>query len=252
MGNEARADTSGVRILHTSDVHIGHTKGLGDAHSDVCQCPILGLTAAAVKHQADALIIAGDLFDHARLSDETIVRTLELLTAPGVPVIVIPGNHDVHDATSLWERCRTDVERTGVLLLDRLVGSSLVLASGRLTVWGRAMADHEPGYRPLAEVPPRPDTQWYVVAAHGHLNLTADDAHRSSPITYEEIAATDADYVALGHWHVTTDASHGGVVAWYPGAPMGQPGSGTAVLATLDHEVTIEHVNISSPENGCL
>ena len=252
MGNEARAESKEVRILHTSDVHIGHTRGSGDSHSDVCQCPAHGLAAAVREHLVDVLIVAGDLFDHARLADETIVRTLEVITEPGVPVIVIPGNHDVDDTTSLWERCRHDVERTGVQLLDQLDGSSLVLASGRLTVWGRAMADHEPGYRPLAEVPPRPDTQWYVVAAHGHLNLTPDDAHRSSPITHEEIAATEADYVALGHWHVTTDASHGGVVAWYPGAPMGQPSNGTAALVTFDNGVTVQHVSVSGPENGCI
>ena len=84
------------------------------------------------------------------------------------------------------------------------------------------------------------------------LNLTADDAHRSSPITHDEISATDADYVALGHWHVTTDASHGEVVAWYPGAPMGYPGNGTAALVTLDDQVTVEHVAISAPKNSCL
>ena len=252
MGNDARAETNRVRMLHTSDVHIGHTKGPGDSHREVCQCPAHALAAAVIEHRVDVLIVAGDLFDHARLPDAAIVRTLELLTAPGVPVIVIPGNHDVHDTTSLWERCRIDVERTGVKLLDRLDGSSLVLASGRVTVWGRAMADHEPQYRPLAEVPPRPNTQWFVVAAHGHLNLTSDDAHRPSPITHEEISATEADYVALGHWHVTTDASHGEVVAWYPGAPMGYPGNGTAALVTLDDQVTVEHVAISAPKNSCL
>ena len=114
-----------VRMLHTSDVHIGHVTGPGDHHADVCQCPVLGLAAAVREHQADVLMIAGDLFDHARLSDSTVAATLDIVTSPGVPVVIIPGNHDVHDTKSLWERCRSDVQRTGVHLLDRLEGSSL-------------------------------------------------------------------------------------------------------------------------------
>ena len=90
-----------------------------------------------------------------------------------------------------------------------------------------------------------------MVAAHGHLNLSSEDAHRSSPITYEEIASTDADYVALGHWHVPTDASHGSVTAWYPGTPMGSPGNGTAGLITFTEDVRVEHVPVVEPVNGC-
>lgn len=49
----------------------------------------------------------------------------------------------------------------------------------------------------------------------------------SSLITAADIAATGADYVALGHHHVLTDVSAGGVPAFYcsstePGYPGGQ------------------------------
>ena len=250
-GDEARAMNQIVRMLHTSDVHIGHVRGSADAHGETCQCPAHGLADAVIQNRADILMIAGDLFDHARLPESAVRSTLEILSAPGVPVVVIPGNHDVHDEKSLWQRCRKDVERTGIHLLEDLEGSSVTLESNRMPIWGRAMNDHEPGYRPLLNVPPRPNTGWYVVAAHGHLNLSSEDAHRSSPITYEEIASTDADYVALGHWHVPTDASHGSVTAWYPGTPMGSPGNGTAGLITFTEDVRVEHVPVVEPVNGC-
>ena len=241
-----------VRMLHTSDVHIGYAKGPNCSQTDTCQCAVIGLTAAVKRENADILLIAGDLFDHARLPDTAITRTLEILAEAGVPVAVIPGNHDVHDMPSLWTRCADEVKKTGIFLLDCLEGASVRFGSLGLTLWGRAMAEHEPGYRPLFEVPSRPVSDWYVVAAHGHLNLTSEDAHRSSPITYEEISATNADYVALGHWHVPTDASHEGVTAWYPGAPMGSPGNGTAALVVFDSDVSVHHVPVPSPVNGCV
>ena len=193
-----------VRMLHTSDVHIGHVKGPGEHHADVCQCPALGLAAAVLEHQADVLMISGDLFDHARLSDITVGATLEIVASPGRLVVIIPGNHDVHDTKSLWEDVAL-MQRTGVHLRPsrRIL---FVWESKGMTFWGRAI-DHEPGYRPLREVPARPN-EYYVVAAHGHLNLSKEEptARRQSLI---EISATEADYVALGHWHVPTDASHG-------------------------------------------
>ena len=241
-----------VRMLHTSDVHIGYAKGPNCCQSDTCQCPVLGLAAAVKRENADILLIAGDLFDHARLPDIAITRSLEILAEAGVPVAVIPGNHDVHDMTSLWTRCADEVKKTGIFLLDRLEGTSVRFGSLGLTLWGRAMAEHEPGYRPLLNPPKRPDTKWFVVAAHGHLNLSSEDAYRSSPITFEEISSTNADYVALGHWHVPTDASHGSVTAWYPGTPMGMPGNGTAALVTFGDEIRVEHVPVIEPDKGCV
>ena len=242
-----------LRMLHTSDVHIGYVTGPNCDRGVVCQCPIHALVGATALYDADVLMVAGDLFDHGRLTNDDVGRTLELLASSEVPVVIIPGNHDVHDESSLWERCRAEVAGSGVLLLDDHAGSSLDLFDGALHIWGKAMAEHEPGYRPLADVPIRPDAEWFVVAGHGHLNLTPDDRHRSSPITHDEIGRTGADYVALGHWHVTTEATHGGVPAWYPGTPMGSPGNGTAALVTFERgaDVNVEHVPVAGPAAGC-
>ncbi|MDG2111479.1 MAG: metallophosphoesterase [Actinomycetota bacterium] len=240
-----------LKMLHTSDVHIGYVAGTEGDHHDVCQCPIHALLDAVVQYEVDLLMVAGDLFDHGRLQASTVGATLDLLGSSGVPVVIIPGNHDVHDEASVWQRCRPEVDRSGVLLLDDHAGTTIDLFDGALHIWGKAMAEHEPGYRPLADVPGRPSEGWFVVAGHGHLNLTPDDRHRSSPITHDEIGQTDADYVALGHWHVTTDASHNGVPAWYPGTPMGKPGNSTAALVTFGAQVAVEHVGVGAPVHGC-
>ena len=251
MGTHNITSTKVVRMLHTSDVHIGYVKGPGLEHRAVCQCVAQALAITAVNYNVDVILVAGDLFDHGRLESEVVLETLEILTKTEIPVVIIPGNHDVHDQGSLWERCHEEVSRSGVLLLQDMEGSQLELLGGDLTIWGRAMAEHEPGYRPFSNSPKRPTSGWYVVAGHGHLNLTSDDAHRSSPITYQEIRDTDADYVALGHWHVLTDASYEGVKAWYPGAPMGKPGNGSANLIVFGESVSVECVAVKPSEQGC-
>ena len=261
-----RAETGSgrqLRVLHTSDVHIGHVRGPHGSHRDVCQCPIHALAATAVAHAVDILLIAGDLFDHARLKRSDVAHTMELLGSVDASVVIIPGNHDVHDEQSLWgthadHEHRLEVTGAGVIFLDDPEGATLHFGEHDLTLWGRAMDLHHSEYRPLAGVPARPDDGWFIAAGHGHFQRTADDAHRSSPIAAEEIEATGADYVALGHWHVTTDVSVGNVVAWYPGAPMGIPSNGTASLVTFspgadgaDRSVAVAHVPVAAPPGGC-
>ena len=56
-------DRPTIRLVHTSDVHIG------DDHNAAYR--LKGLTAvvdAAVRHNADALLIVGDLFDSSRVN----------------------------------------------------------------------------------------------------------------------------------------------------------------------------------------
>ncbi|WP_419920992.1 metallophosphoesterase family protein [Candidatus Poriferisodalis sp.] len=252
-----------LRVLHTSDVHVGYVRGPHGTHRDVCQCSIHALVETAVAHRADVLLIAGDLFDHARLKRSDVAHTMNLLGDLDASVVIIPGNHDVHDERTLWgthadHEHRLEVTGAGVIFLDDPEGATLHFDEHDLTLWGRAMDSHDSDYRPLAGVPPRPDTGWFIAAGHGHFQRTADDAHRSSPIAAEEIEATGADYVALGHWHVTTDVSVGEVIAWYPGAPMGMPSNGTACLVTFEtgvgdsgRSVSVDHVDVTPPGEGC-
>lgn len=94
-----------VRILHTSDWHLGrsfHGASLLDEQADALD----RIVALSVEHAVELVIVAGDLFDRAvppapavELLDDTLAR----LTAAGVRVAAISGNHDsavrvrVHD-----------------------------------------------------------------------------------------------------------------------------------------------------------
>jgi DNA repair exonuclease SbcCD nuclease subunit len=70
---------------------------------------------------------------------------------------------------------------------------------------------------------PRPrSTRWQVVMAHGHHVAPTEwkrEAHRSWKITDAELAATAADYIALGHWDRATPVGDGAVPAFYSGSP---------------------------------
>ena len=70
---------------------------------------------------------------------------------------------------------------------------------------------------------PRPrSTQWQVAMAHGHYEPPETRANPLRPSWIfgdEEIAATGADYLALGHWDRPMRVGNGVVPAFYSGSP---------------------------------
>lgn len=85
-----------MRLLHTSDWHIGRTLHGTDLLAE--QEAVLGGLAAVVTAEAvDLVVVAGDIYDRAVPSaDATAVldRVVARLLAAGAQVVLTPGNHD--------------------------------------------------------------------------------------------------------------------------------------------------------------
>lgn len=87
-----------LRILHTSDWHLGHS--LHDLPRDVEHQAFLDwLLAQLIEHAVDALLVAGDIFDTANPPSRAMRMWFEFLrraraAQPGLDIVVVGGNHD--------------------------------------------------------------------------------------------------------------------------------------------------------------
>ena len=86
-----------MRILHTSDLHIG--KNLNDFSLLEDQAYILDqICDIALQEKADCVVIAGDLYDRSIPPSEAVVLLDDFLSKLTMqlhlPVIAISGNHD--------------------------------------------------------------------------------------------------------------------------------------------------------------
>ena len=218
-----------LRFVHTSDVHVG------DDHNPAKR--LAGLTAAVdatLAAQAQALLIAGDLFDNARLPDEQIEATFAQLRRLAVPVIVANGNHDSLGPPSIHDRIKVTDAGGHVYFLDDPDGSHMSVPELGLTVWSRAMIEHWSGFDPLQGYTSREDGHWQVAMAHGHYFPSGALVDRSSPVLQQSIGELACDYLAMGHWHRFLDISHAGTPAFYCGSPSEAGGSFASVnLVTL-------------------
>jgi hypothetical protein len=219
-----------LRVLHTADIHLG-SDGYGNpeeqaAHAARVRQVLQGIVDCALTDRVDLLLIAGDLFDHDRVPDETIAFVRSELDRLRQPVVILPGNHDRLRPKAIYDRHDFSSGASHVHVIRRLDGEVIEFADLEAIVWGRAMEEHEPAFQPLAHIPARADGRWCIALGHGFFYPERQRPERSSPIFADEIRATGWDYVALGHHHHRIDVSQGRVAAHYAGAPGSQDGAG--------------------------
>lgn len=229
-----------VRLLHTSDLHLGAFVSRDDpmprAEAEARRA-LWRVVALAAAEAVDVVLIAGDLFDSPRVPDETVAFAIEALAGLTAPAVLLPGNHDHCGKGSAYVRFDFAAETRTTRVILRNAGETIRFPELGLAVWGRAHDGHSPELRPLESVPTRGPERWQVAVAHGHYVPPGETSDRHAPIYAEEIEASGRDYVALGHWDRYAPLRHGAVTACYSGSPTPSPParrSGTVALVTLD------------------
>ncbi|MBM3218473.1 MAG: DNA repair exonuclease [Candidatus Rokubacteria bacterium] len=212
-----------LRVLHTADVHLD-SDSYGNAeqraaHRERERRMFQRIIDRALADEIDLLLIAGDLFDHNRVPDETIAFVQAEFARLRQPVVILPGNHDCLQPKGVYDRHDFATGARHVHVIQGLDGETLEFPELEAVVWGRGMPEHELAFQPLAHIPSRLAGHHCLALAHGFFYDERQRPERSSPIFAEEIRDTGWDYVALGHQHVQADVSQNGVAAWYAGSP---------------------------------
>ncbi len=227
-----------LKLAHCSDIHLDYeyfggerNLHLHDFYRDLFGKLLDDVVAAA----PDALLLAGDLFDHNRAAQATIEWAMETLGKLPFPVVMIPGNHDCLAENAIYLRHDFNVI-PNVTLLDREHGEMVELGELSLQVWGKGMREHTPENQPLQGMPAKQHHHhWHVGMGHGIPVANGVECMNSSPIHEAQIDASEFDYLALGHLHAMRDVSTENTTAFFCGAPgpiVDQ--NGTWLLTTLE------------------
>ncbi|WP_347057891.1 exonuclease SbcCD subunit D C-terminal domain-containing protein [Blastococcus sp. HT6-30] len=217
-----------MRLLHTSDWHIGRTLHGTDLLAEQ-EAVLSGLAAVVTAERVDVVVVAGDVYDRAVPSaDATGVldRVVGRLLATGARVVLTPGNHDsarrlgtfsgLLSAAGLHVRAVTPRLDEPVLLADE---------HGEVAVYGipylePEVARHELGVpaargheavlreamdRVRADLFLRPGAR-SVVLAHAFVGGgLASESERDICVGGVDLVPArvfdGVDYVALGHLH---------------------------------------------------
>jgi DNA repair exonuclease SbcCD nuclease subunit len=207
-----------VRIFHIADIHAGREfRGFGP-FAKTLRKQILATFRKTIETAraagADAVVVAGDLFDKAQPDRADREAVWAAIGDGGLPVVVLPGTHDLLKPTSPY---LADTTHPKNLLVVK--NAPVILPGVGLAIHGRAQAQFDGqalgNIRALSEIP--------VNIATAHASIPRADiaaAEAEVLVTQAQIEATGARYCALGHWHTCYEAFPGSPVpTWYSGSP---------------------------------
>jgi DNA repair exonuclease SbcCD nuclease subunit len=207
-----------IVVVHSSDLHLDHDY-TARLHGGDGTAGLACVLAAARNAAADVVLLAGDTFDCHRLPQDLLQRAADVIAAAQVQVVVLPGNHDPAVPEAVYHhRPLAGVPNLHVLGITH--DEAVEFPSLGLEVWGRPHRDYG-DMIPFERVRAR-RTRWQIALAHGHYVPVPDRSVRLRPswlIGDDEIAATGADYVGLGHWNRAAKVGNGALAAYYSGSP---------------------------------
>jgi DNA repair exonuclease SbcCD nuclease subunit len=201
-----------VVLSHSSDLHLNT-----DLQDGLLQ--LRRVLAGSASADVDIVLLAGDTFEHIRFPVEFFREAGGLLAAAGRRVVILPGNHDpLFEQSEAGWRAMGEPPNVTILGLDH--DEPVTFPEFDLEIWGWAHRSYG-SMSPLRE-PPSRKARWQVAMAHGHFTEQQYKPGEPSPswlMFAEEIDATGADYLALGHWNIAMAVGSGSVPAYYSGSP---------------------------------
>ena len=237
------------KFVHTADIHLDsplkslalRDEGLAELVGNATRATFSRIVDLCLAEDAQALLIAGDLYDGSQTSMKTarfLAQEMDRLAAADIPVFVIRGNHD---AASRITR-------------ELTLPDSVKVFSGRAevveTTWnGHAIAVHGISFRD----PHAPESLLgrFHAPVQGafnigllHTSLNGAMGHDPyAPCALADLQASGFDYWALGHIHQR--AVYPGVpTVVMPGIPqgrdIGEAGAKSVTLVTVAENGAIE------------
>jgi len=212
-----------AHIIHTADWQIGRQYGqfeIDDAAmlAEARYETVARIASLSAERHADAIVVAGDVFDTQAVSDRTIRRLFEAMSAFKGPWVLIAGNHDAALADSVWSRAHQlgcigqNVHiplRPGVVDLP---AQNLAVLAAPLTQ--RHTYDDTTAIFDSLETQPG---RFRVGLAHGSVSgKLPDTIDSANPIAADRALRARLDYLALGDWHGTLNVD---ARTWYAGTP---------------------------------
>jgi len=219
-----------VLIAHLADLHLGYRAyhrlgpgGVNQRERDVSEA--LGrVIDQVVDARPELVLVAGDVFHTVRPSNSAIMdgfRQFMRLRAglPGVPVVMIAGNHDSPRSTDTGSILRLLGEIPDIHVVDD-GARTIRLAEPDVSIFCLPHAALVADTLPPLE--PDPEAGTNVLMLHGTVSGTGVDEQLLRMVEYggahlERSALNEEswDYVALGHYHNATRIASN---FWYAGA----------------------------------
>ncbi|MBI5586713.1 MAG: DNA repair exonuclease [Deltaproteobacteria bacterium] len=227
-----------MKFLHTADWQLGmkavQVGGAGERVRTERLKTASRIVELAREQAVDFILLAGDTFEDNAVERVLIQQSADLLGGAGLPVYLIPGNHDPLVPGSVWEH-PSWVSGTNVQILSE---EKPVPVPGGL-LYPCPVREKFSRKDPTAWIPAESAAAIRIGLAHGSCEGVGGD-DLEMPIPRDAASRAGLDYLALGHWHSLAFFPDGSGVnrAAYPGTPepsrFGERESGKVLIVEIE------------------
>lgn len=183
-------------IIHAADFHIGAKFDFlpSDRAAEAVSLQLSALQeliSYAASSAADAVLIAGDLFDTPDVRPQISSAVFAVLAKCPCPIFLSPGNHDYYHAGSPY--ATQPLPANLHVFTDRVL-TPASLDDGQTVIWGAAFQDNKAVISLEAPLDP---SKINICLMHGELGGTGG----YNSISESAVIGSRFDYIALGHNH---------------------------------------------------
>lgn len=207
-------------IVHTADLHLGSlfssTPEVAAERKGEQLDTLKQIMDICVSRNADALLIAGDMFDSMKVERRLLDDVKEMLSHYDVRIFITPGNHDPATPDSCYNE-----EWPENVHIFRGGMEKVEIPEKNTCVWGAGFTKTSCDETMLREFMPV-SSRINVLMLHGELTTSEFSDSRYNPIFEEVLKNCGADYVALGHIHSYEHYECNDFLYCYSGTPAGR------------------------------
>ncbi len=234
-----------MRIVHAADIHLDtpfrrHDAALRRRLQQAGREAFSALVDLTLEERADALVIAGDLFDNEWLTiatERVLTRELRRLTDADVTVVYATGNHD--PGRTNYRAAHIDWPSTNFHLHSSRTPRRIPIRRDGEPIGWVVGAGHQTTHEATnlaSTFPPAPGPQPAVGLLHADVGGAQGAPDDEAGNVYAPAALADLDssydYWALGHIHKRQRLREDSPV-WYPGNLQGRDFGETGAKGVL-------------------
>lgn len=257
-----------MKIIHTSDWHLGislHSASLIEEQKNFIDF----LISAVEEKNIDAVIIAGDIFDHSVSTAEAISlyndAVTKLCKEIGIPVIISAGNHD---GAARLASCNELLKKAGLYVFGKLSKDVNIVELGNTNIYSlpyfntdevKALFSEEKinSYSDAMKTVLNHIKKHFepskknILVCHCFVSGSVlSESDRAAMVGGTSVVSADVfegfDYVALGHLHKSQNR---GANIRYSGSPLKYSFSEADHLKSIsilniDDDITIEELEV--------
>lgn len=197
-----------IKFIHAADLHLDSPmiglkrlpKNIFQRLQDSTFIALKNLIDAAIRHDVDFVILAGDAFDHENRSLRAQIRLkkeLERLDEAGILVYLVHGNHDHLQGVTM----NIELPKNVHIFSDKVEVKKYQKSPGTTVhLYGFSYRVRHVTERKIEDYQKQTGAVYHIGILHGNLEGNTDHGNYA-PFQLKDLLEKDFHYWALGHIH---------------------------------------------------